>query len=247
MKGSLVHARYSSKDKARQLVWDALSEQRAARFPFPPHGRIPNFDGAKEAAVRLLAHPIFEKAKCIKVNPDAPQRYIRAAALQKGITVVVPTPRLKGGFKRLDPAKIPPAKLSEAASLSKGHRWAEEISVETLPAVDLIVTGCVAVTRAGHRCGKGHGYGDLEYAIFRELGHPPVPVATTVHSLQIVDGFPTGDHDLPVNIIATPEELIEVVDHVSEPTGIQWDKLTRDDLEEMPILKELQSWQKRSF
>jgi hypothetical protein len=42
----------------------------------------------------------------------------------------------------------------------------------------------------GRRCGKGEGYSDLEFAILRELGHPPVPVATTVHDLQVVDSCP---------------------------------------------------------
>ena len=48
------------------------------------------------------------------------------------------------------------------------------------------VTG---VTRTGKRCGKGEGYSDIEFAILRELGHPPVAVATTVHSLSVVDDF----------------------------------------------------------
>ncbi len=76
--------------------------------------------------------------------------------------------------------------------------------------MDLIVTGSVAVTRDGKRCGKGHGCGDLEYAILRELGHPPVPVATTVHALQAVEDFATDPHNLPVHLIVTPEETIEV-------------------------------------
>jgi len=47
-----------------------------------------------------------------------------------------------------------------------------------MPGLDAIVCGSVAVTRDGRRCGKGEGYSDLEFAILRELGHPPVPVAT---------------------------------------------------------------------
>ena len=117
----------------------------------------------------------------MKVNPDTPQRYLREALLQRGVTVLVPTPRLKGGFRQLNPAKIPADKYGEAAQLSTCARWAEEVPLKALPSIDLIVTGSVAVTRAGHRCGKGHGYGDLEYGILRELGQAPVPVVTTVH------------------------------------------------------------------
>ena len=39
---------------ARQRVWDRLAAEGVARFPFPPHSRIPNFSGAELAAARLL-------------------------------------------------------------------------------------------------------------------------------------------------------------------------------------------------
>lgn len=74
----------------------------------------------------------------------------------------------------------------------------------------MVVAGSVAVSRQGHRCGKGEGYSDLEYALLRELGHPPVPVVTTVHPLQIVESLPEDPHDLPLHFIVTPEEVIRV-------------------------------------
>jgi 5-formyltetrahydrofolate cyclo-ligase len=44
-------ARYfADKSAARQWVWDRLHAEGVARFPFPPHGRIPNFAGAEVAA-----------------------------------------------------------------------------------------------------------------------------------------------------------------------------------------------------
>ena len=208
-------------------------------FPLPPHGRIPNFEGAARAAERLLAHPVFAHARRIKVDPDAPQRMVRLLALTRGIMVFVPTPRLRGGFRRFDPAKIPPDKLEEAASLIRGARWGEPVPLRELPVVDLIATGSVAVTRTGKRCGKGHGYGDLEYAMLRELGHPEVPVVTTVHPLQVVDDFPADAHDQPLHLIVTPDEVIEVAHPRPAPRGIDWGLLTAHDLAEMPILKEL--------
>ena len=181
-----MKADFADKDEARQAVWDRLQAERLARFPFPPHGRIPNFAGAKEAAERLFEVEPWRSARRIKVNPDAPQRPVREAALRRGITVFVPTPRLRAGFKKLDPARIPHDQIKAAASLSKGARLAEEVPLEALPAMDAIVCGSVAVTRDGRRCGKGEGYSDLEYAILRELGHPAAPVATTVHPVQIL-------------------------------------------------------------
>lgn len=113
---------YDSKPAARQAVWDLLSREKLARFPLPPHHRIPNFQGAEEAARRLLELPLFRKARRIKVNPDAPQRPVRRLALERGITLYVPTPRLRGGFKKLDPEKIPHTRIPEAVSLSGAHR-----------------------------------------------------------------------------------------------------------------------------
>jgi 5-formyltetrahydrofolate cyclo-ligase len=230
---------FTSKAEARQAVWDALRAAGVARFPFPPHGRIPNFRGAETAAERLLAHPLFARAARIKVNPDAPQRPLRAAALARGIVVYVPTPRLRGGFRRFDPAKIPADKIADAASLSRGTRWGEPVALRDLPRLDAIVAGSVAVTRDGRRCGKGEGYSDLEFAILRELGHPPVPVATTVHSLQLVGGFPRESNDLPLSLIVTPEDTITVDRPPPAPRGIEWDRLSEADFEEMPILREL--------
>jgi len=208
---------FADKSAARQWVWDRLAAEGVARFPFPPHGRIPNFVGAELAATRLLG----------------------AQALRRGITVFVPTPRLRGGFKKLDPRRIPPEKIQEAAGLSHGDRWSEEVALSDMPGLDAIVCGSVAVTRDGRRCGKGEGYSDLEFAILRELGHPPVAVATTVHDLHIVDSVPRDPTDQPLSVIATPTHAIRIKRPSDASTGIDWTRLSAEDLEEMPILAEL--------
>ena len=83
---------FANKSAARQWVWDRLSAEGVARFPFPPHGRIPNFAGAEVAAARLLDIEPWKSATAVKVNPDSPQRPLRAEALRRGITVFVPRP-----------------------------------------------------------------------------------------------------------------------------------------------------------
>jgi 5-formyltetrahydrofolate cyclo-ligase len=237
--------RYTDKATARRAVWDALTEGKAARFPFPVHGRIPNFEGAKEAAERLLAQPIFHGVRVMKVNPDSPQRWVRKFALERNITVITPTPRLKGAFRKLDPEKIPKEHYDEAATLKRGGKWGEDLALDALPRVDLVVMGSVAITRDGRRLGKGHGYADLEYAILREMDNPPIPVVTTVHLLQVLDGFPTEDHDLPVSLIVTPDDVIEVHDPPAAPEGIDWDLLPEEALKEMPVLGELRDLKHR--
>jgi 5-formyltetrahydrofolate cyclo-ligase len=236
-----VTADFDSKQAARQAIWDRLKEEKLARFPFPPHGRIPNFKGAKEAALRLFDEPEWRDAKRIKVNPDSPQKYVRAEALKRGIVVYVPTPRLKGGFMKLDPAKIPFDAIGDASQMSRCARWAEPVELRDMPQLDAIVTGCVAVTDGGRRAGKGEGYSDIEFAILRELGHDAVPVATTVNDVQVVGGFPIETNDLPLTVIATPILTIRVSDPPPPPSTIEWDRLSDQDLSEMPILRELKA------
>jgi 5-formyltetrahydrofolate cyclo-ligase len=91
-----------------------------------------------------------------------------------------------------------------------------------------VATGCgsVAVTRDGRRCGKGEGYSDLEFAILRELGHPPVPVATTVHDLQVVNSVPRDPTDQPLSVIATPTHAIRIKCPSAAPTGIDWTRVS---------------------
>jgi 5-formyltetrahydrofolate cyclo-ligase len=241
-----VNLSFNSKDSARQHVWDTLREQRQARFPFPIHGRIPNFKRAEAAAARLFEQSPWKDATYLKINPDSPQRPVRMEALKRGITYFMPTPRLKAGFKKFNPAKIGAANFAKATALSTCDEWAEEVSLASMPQVDAIVAGSVAVTRKGKRCGKGAGYSDIEYAILRELGHKAVPVATTVHQLSVVDDFPRDEIDLPLSLVITPDETIRVATPFPPPEGIHWDRLSDQDLEDMPILKDLKALSARN-
>jgi 5-formyltetrahydrofolate cyclo-ligase len=234
-----VFAPRGTKEAARQWAWDALQDQGLARFPFPPHGRIPNFAGADVAARRLFEEPPWRDARAIKVNPDSPQRPVRERALTLGIRVYVPTPKLAGGFHLLDPERIPPQHFGEAATLSTMTDWSEPVALDQLPKLDAIVTGCAAVTASGKRAGKGAGYSDLEFAILRELGFDAVPVATTVHDIQVVADFPGDAHDLPLTLICTPMRTLRVARPPAAPTGIDWARLSDADLQAMPILEEL--------
>src|SRR5256885_11979421 len=236
---------YRDRASARRPLGAWRRATTGPRCRAPPHGRIPNFAGARQAAERLLAHRLFKRVRVIKVNPDSPQRWVRQLALERGITVITPTPRLKGAFRRLDPRRIPRERHAEAATLKRGGKWGEDITLAEMPKVDLVVMGSVAATRDGGRLGKGHGYADLEYALLRELGNPAVPLATTVHRLQLIDGFPVEAHDTPLSLIATPEELIEVKRRRRAPSGIDWQRLPREALEEMPVLAELKRRRRR--
>jgi 5-formyltetrahydrofolate cyclo-ligase len=66
-----------------------------------------------------------------------------------------------------------------------------------------------------------------------------VPVATTVHPVQIVDQLPGTPTDLPLAVIATPHEVVRVAAPPPAPAGIDWDRLSEADMDAMPVLRQL--------
>lgn len=229
-----------NKQAVRERIWDRLEQEDVARFPFPPHGRIPNFKGADQAGERLCETDVFERASVMKANPDAPQRSVRTKALEQGKTLVVPSPRLKHGFYVLDPARLSIDDLSGATTISGMSEKGRSVPVNRIPEIDLIVCGSVAVDRYGGRIGKGEGYSDLEFAILNELDRLNSPeVVTTVHTIQIVDRITTEPHDVPLDAVVTPGEYLETETTHSQPEGIHWEGLTEEDLKEMPVLRKI--------
>ncbi|UTR12283.1 5-formyltetrahydrofolate cyclo-ligase [Evansella sp. LMS18] len=228
------------KQEIREKIWSTMTEEKVGRFPFPLKGRIPNFKGAEKAAQFIFQMEEYKQAEVIKVNPDSPQLPIRAQALKDGKTLLVPTPRLKDGFIRVDSADVPPGEEKKAASLKHIHKYGRVISLPELPEIDLFFAGSVALHRDGRRIGKGEGYADREYAIIRELGNRDIPVIGTVNSVQITeDDIPKDEYDLTLDWIATEEELIKTNSPYKKPSGIIWDEVSEKDMEDMPVLREV--------
>ncbi|MFB6224744.1 MAG: 5-formyltetrahydrofolate cyclo-ligase [Haloarcula sp.] len=234
------------KQDIRERVWDALEDRGVARFPFPPHDRIPNFEDAAGAAERLTETPVWEAAETVKANPDSPQLPVRRAALRAGKTVYMAVPRLRDErcFYELDPAELDD--IEAAPAISNVEDYARKVGPEAVASVDLVVSGSVAVTDDGARIGKGEGYSDLEYAVLRELDlvDDETPVVTTVHEIQVVGG-PEGvvdtavavdDHDVPMDWIVTPERVIETETPHTTPEGVDWDELSTTRIGEIPVL-----------
>ncbi|MCE4603318.1 MAG: 5-formyltetrahydrofolate cyclo-ligase [Desulfurococcales archaeon] len=234
------------KDIVRRMIWDKLASTGVARPPLPPHGRIPNFQGAGDAARRITSLPEWRRAGLVKVNPDSPQRPVRLAALREGKLLLMPTPRLRSGFLLLDPSTIPGSLYSRASTIRGAFIYGKLLhrleDLQGLPKVEFVVEGSVAVNRWGERLGKGEGYAELEYAILRELNliGGDVPIATSVHDLQVIsERLPQDPYDVPVDYIATPTRLTRTVDRPPRPPGILWDLLSKEKLEEIPLLREL--------
>lgn len=230
------------KRQLRRRIWQALRDNKVARFP-GARGRIPNFVGAEAAAERLQRTRIWRHAQTIKCNPDSPQRPVRRAALEAGKTVYMPVPRLtrEEAFYELDPEQLEQRQYWHASSIKGAAELGRPVAVDQVSPIDLIVTGCVGVTRQGGRLGKGGGYSDLEYAVLRELDlvDGNTPIATTVHSLQLVrtNELPMTAHDISIDVIATEAKLVHSRNRPERPAGILWHHLDEEKIAAIPILK----------
>ncbi|CAL4896746.1 unnamed protein product [Urochloa decumbens] len=201
----------------RKRVWDALEADGVARAPRPAHHRIPNFDGAAAAADLLGRLEVFLNAQCVKVNPDSPQKQVRFLTLSGDKKLLTPQPRLTTKFfSVLDSQMIP--------------------------------TGCIpeASTPAGARLGKGEGFAELEYGMLRYMGaiDDSTIIVTTVHDTQLVDDIPLEKlqiHDVPVDIICTPTQVIFTNTTIPKPQGIYWEKLSSEKLGHIRVLRELKA------
>ncbi|WP_276260438.1 5-formyltetrahydrofolate cyclo-ligase [Haloglomus litoreum] len=227
------------KQSLRERVWDALEDEGVARFPFPPHGRIPNFAGADAAAERLTGTEAWRAAETVKANPDAPQLPVRRAALRAGKIVYMAVPRLRDErcFLELDPDVL--EDYDAATTVSGIGEHGRQVGPDEMPEVDLVVSGSVAVSASGARIGKGEGFSDLEWAVLRELGlvDEGTPVATTVHELQVRDEeWVTDEHDAALDLVVTPERTVET-GAAGKPRGIDWSLLSEADVAEMPVLE----------
>jgi 5-formyltetrahydrofolate cyclo-ligase len=238
-----------TKAALRRRVWELLVARHVARFPFPIDDRIPNFVGAESAAARAATLPEWQKARRLKCNPDAPQRPVRLRALQDGKVVFMAVPRLRASrcFIRLDPRRLGD-RLPDAATIGGATKLGEAVGPDALDEIDLVVAGSVAVDATGRRLGKGGGYSDLEWALARDLGvvDGRTPVLTTVHELQVVRAaIPMTPHDVPVDLIVTPDRVIRPRNRHAKPRGIRWDELTAAQIAAMPPVAALRAGRTR--
>ena len=80
----------------------------------------------------------------------------------------------------------------------------------------------------------------MEFALLTENTKisSETPIVTSVHALQILDeDLPMTEHDIPLSVIVTPGEIIEIAANFPRPKGIYWRMLGQEKIETIPILK----------
>jgi 5-formyltetrahydrofolate cyclo-ligase len=237
--------RHQAKDALREEIWGLLKQHGAS--PSDPFGHIPDFIGSDRAAALLADLPIWKQAQVVKANPDAAQAPARLRAIQDGKVLYMAVPRLVDSrcFVELIGADLAQRGI-DLASVSRWQGALEHgrlVLFEEMRPIDLVMTGCVAVTRSGGRTGKGAGFADLELGMLRQfkLLRPGAPIVTTVHPLQLVADarVPMQRHDSALDWIITTDEVIETHTTYPQPGGIDWDAVQPDQYEAIPALRAL--------
>ncbi|XP_051884642.1 methenyltetrahydrofolate synthase domain-containing protein [Pristis pectinata] len=205
--------------------------------------RLLVLEGAYEACNKIKSLDCFIKARELKVDPDKPLEGVRLATLQARKTLLVPTPRLRTGlFNKIVPPPRASKEILRVCSTAQGVKdFSVPVGLDAKVHIDLVVVGSVAVSKKGWRIGKGEGFADLEYSMMVSMGSidEDTVVVTTVHDCQLLD-IPEelmDNHDLIVDYILTPTQVIRTDCKCSKPQGIIWSKVDSETMKKIPILK----------
>ncbi|SHF98558.1 5-formyltetrahydrofolate cyclo-ligase [Kaistia soli DSM 19436] len=231
----------------RERIWEKLRPvaKPDSRFHLNFSEVIPDFEGSESATDRLVAQPFYQKGSYAFVTPDNGLVDLRRRMLEAGKTLVVSTYGIYRGFYLLEPSMVPPGQALFAAWLDGLEHFGRPISLAEIAKrgrFDFMVTGASAVSLDGVRFGKGHGFFDLEWGMFTEVGivDEATPVAAMVHDVQVVEEkLHPSETDILVDTIATPTRFLEVK-RATRPRGIRWDMLSAEQIAATPPLLELQ-------
>jgi len=239
------------KSALRQRVFRRLRAValRDSRFHYNFSNFIPDFQGSSQALARLMEHAVWRKANLVFITPDNCLESLRYAGLLAGKRILVTTWGILAGFVLLEPGRIPPADYLYAATLDgmeKAGRMVSLQEIQFLGKLDLLVTGASAISTSGVRIGKGHGFFDLEWAMFYAIGvaDDSTPVAAVVHDVQVVhEAFVPDSYDTVCDFIFTPSQVIEVPGARKPTAGVVWSELRSGMLRSIPPLRELKAMQ----
>ena len=232
----------------RQQIWGRLSAvaKPDTRFHLNFSEVIPDFEGSETATDRLAAIPAYQNTNFAFITPDNCLVDLRRRMILAGKPFVMSTYGIYRGFLVMEPGMVPQGAELYAAWLDGMEHFAKPITLAEIARrgrFDFMATGASAVSVDGVRFGKGHGFFDLEWGMFTDLGlvDEATPVVAVVHDCQVVEEKLTpSSTDILVDFIATPSRLHTVERRGKRPYGVKWDLLEPKQIEDTPPLQELQ-------
>ncbi|KAI4941947.1 hypothetical protein J4E91_010497 [Alternaria rosae] len=248
-------------DSNRKLIWARVYRdliQHAlpdARFNHDFMSFTPDFSGSGSAIDRLTSLSCYQSAGVILVTPDNSLENLRCRALKDGKKVLVATYRLRRGFVLLHPGRINESKYEIAACLDGMEKpgIGRSVSLAQLRdeglKVDLCVTGGLVFNAQGVTIWEGHNLFEIQWALLADLGvlHTQTPVVAVAHDCQVVDETTLGvDKVMPMrkgevqcDFVVTPDKLYEVEGVVKPSTGVDFENVDPEGVQNIPPLQEL--------
>jgi len=232
----------------RERIWAKLHDvaKPDTRFHLNFAEVIPDFEGSKQAVDRIVATDAYQNSKFAFITPDNCLADLRRRMIEDGKTFVMSTYGIYRGFILLEPRMVPDGAALYASWLDGMEHFGRPITLEDIAKrgrFDFMVTGASAVSKNGVRFGKGHGFFDLEWGMFTDLGlvDETTPVTAVVHDVQVVqEMLQPSETDILVDQIATPTRMLDVERRAKRPSGVKWPLLDPKQIEETPPLQELQ-------
>ncbi len=150
---------------------------------------------------KLLSLPQIKKAKSILLyyphKNEINTLPLINIFLKQGKTVLLP---------KVQNQDIIPVIFKDFSQLKEGYAGIKEPEGESLPPeeIDVVIVPGVAFDKKGHRLGYGKGYYD------RFLSKTNASKIGLAYDFQIVDNLPAEEHDIPLDFIITPTQIIQI-------------------------------------
>lgn len=199
--------------------------------------------------------PCYKSATTILVTSDNSLEQLRYRALKNGKRVLVATYRLRRGFVLLDPKRIEDARLELAACLDGMEKQGigRVVSLAQMRdegmAIDMCVTGGLVFNEEGVVLWEGQSLFEVQWALLFDIGvlTTKAPVVAVAHSCQVIDETslnlekikPSKSGEVQCDFVITPEKVIEVEDAVKPKSGVDFDTIDPEALNNIPPLQEL--------
>jgi 5-formyltetrahydrofolate cyclo-ligase len=240
------------KDVIRERVWQRMKSvaKPDSRFHFNFSEFIPDYKGSEACTSRFCQTDLYRDSKLLMITPDNNLKLLREQVIKDKKVYIMPTGGIKRGFLMFSHERIPQHQEEFAATLDGAEIFGLSLSLSDIMkfgesnGIDLMVTGASAVSVNGVRYGKGHGYFDIEWAMFREIRvvEEETPIVAFVHDFQVLEDEIQADaFDTVIDLIVTPTRIIKVTKEGAhqKPKGIIWKQLPKDLLQTVPPLQEL--------
>lgn len=235
--------------QARIMIWEELRKvaRPDSRFSWNFAEFITDYEGSDNCSKLLCEQEFYKKAEVVFITPDNNLVCFREQAIRDKKIILMTNYGITRGVFLIRPEWVPEGKEEIAATLDGVQRFWQHITLkkikEEIGHIDLLVTGASAITPSGIRFGKGHGYFDLEWAMFYTIGvvNLNIPVVTVGHDCQVVDvEVDVQPYDTAIDYIVTPTRVIQTRNEFPKPTrGVIWSLLAPGMLEQIPPLQEL--------